>query len=76
MRTTLNIDDDVLRAAKEIAKLRGSTAGAIVSELARLSLERERATPAVEIRNGVPLLPARPDAGIVTPDTVRSLDER
>ena len=33
MRTTLNIDDDVLRAAKEIARLRGNTAGAIVSEL-------------------------------------------
>ncbi|MDH3424758.1 MAG: type II toxin-antitoxin system VapB family antitoxin, partial [Gemmatimonadota bacterium] len=31
MRTTLNIDDDVLRAAKEIARLRGNTAGAILS---------------------------------------------
>lgn len=75
MRTTLNIDDDVLRAAKEIAKLRGNSAGAILSELARESLERERTTPAVEIRNGVPLLPARPGVGIVTSETVQSLDD-
>ena len=75
MRTTLNIDDDVLRAAKEIAKLRGSTAGAIVSELARESLERSRKKPAAEVRNDVPLFPARPGAGIVTPASVRHLDE-
>jgi len=75
MRTTLNIDDDVLRAAKEIAKLRGNTAGAILSELARESLERDRAAPTLEVRNGVPLLPARPGVGIVTPEAVRSLDE-
>ena len=75
MRTTLNIDDDVLRAVKEIAKLRGNTAGAILSELARESLERGRARPGPEIRNGVPLLPAAPGAGIVTPANVRRLDE-
>lgn len=75
MRTTLNIDDDVLRAVKEIAKLRGNTAGAILSELARQSLERERSEPALQVRNGVPLLPARPGAGIVTPEAVRSLSE-
>lgn len=76
MRTTLNIDDDVLRAAKEIAKLRGSTAGAILSELARLGLEGERGAPTdLEVRNGVPLLPSRPGVGIVTPEAVRSLDD-
>lgn len=76
MRTTLNVDDDVLRAVKEIAKLRGSTAGAILSELARLGLERDRSAPAdLEVRNGVPLLPSRPGVGIVTPEAVRSLDE-
>jgi predicted transcriptional regulator len=75
MRTTLNIDDDVLRAVKELARLRGNTAGAILSELARETLERERSEPAPEIRNGVPLLPARPGVGIVTPEAVRGLDE-
>jgi len=76
MRTTLNIDDDVLRAAKEIARLRGNTAGAILSELARETLERDRPAAKDSIRNGVPLLPARAGVGIVTPGTVRALDDR
>ncbi len=38
MRTTLDIDDDVLQAAKERAKREGKTAGAVVSELARSAL--------------------------------------
>jgi len=75
MRTTLNIDDDVLRAAKEMARLRGNTAGAILSELARQSLERERRGSDLEVRNGVPLLPPRPGTGIVAPDAIRGLDE-
>lgn len=75
MRTTLNIDDDVLRAAKEIARLRGNTAGAILSELAREALERGRSGGAPEVRNGVPLLPPRPGVGIVTPESVRDLED-
>jgi len=38
MRTTLNIDDDVLQAAEEIAQSRNSTAGKVLSELARVTL--------------------------------------
>lgn len=38
MRTTLEIDDDVLRAAKELARREKKTAGAIISELARKAL--------------------------------------
>jgi len=38
MRTTLDIDDDVLRAAKELARREKKTAGAVVSELARRAL--------------------------------------
>jgi hypothetical protein len=54
MRTTLALDDDVLQAAKELAEARGTTAGKVLSELARRGLQR----PATEkIRNGVPLMP-------------------
>jgi hypothetical protein len=35
MRTTLDLDDDVFQAAKELAATRGTTAGEIVSELVR-----------------------------------------
>jgi hypothetical protein len=38
MRTTLEIDDDVLLAAKELARASNRTAGALISELARKSL--------------------------------------
>jgi hypothetical protein len=57
MRTTLEIDDDVLQAAKDLAANRGTTAGKVLSELARQALEPRRSP---RLRNGVPLLPRRP----------------
>lgn len=38
MRTTLDIDDDVLRAAKELARRNKTSAGAVISELTRRAL--------------------------------------
>lgn len=38
MRTTLDIDDDVLRAAKELARREKKSAGAVISELTRRAL--------------------------------------
>ena len=38
MRTTLNIDDDLLIAVKEVAKRESKSAGAVVSDLLRQSL--------------------------------------
>ena len=70
VRTTLDIDDEILRAAKELAALRGVTAGKILSELARQALKSSTES---EMRNGVPLLPPRPDAGPVTVETVNEL---
>ena len=35
MRTTLDIEDDVLLAAKELARRSGSSAGQVLSRLAR-----------------------------------------
>jgi hypothetical protein len=57
MRTTLDIDDDVLQAVKEIAAVRGKTAGQALSELARAALAPRRTA---RMRNGVPVLPRRP----------------
>lgn len=57
VRTTLDIDEDVLQAAKELAEARGSTAGKVLSELARKALAPTRR---VHLRNGVPLLTPRP----------------
>jgi hypothetical protein len=70
MRTTITIDDDVLTAAKAIARQRNQTVGKIVSELARHSL-RPKAAEAE--RNGVPLLPVREKGLIVTLELVNAL---
>jgi len=58
MRTTLDIDDDVLQAAKELASSRRMTAGQVLSELARKGLEGP--SRGARARNGVPVLPRRP----------------
>jgi hypothetical protein len=74
MRTTVNIDGDVLRAAKELAALSGRTLGQVLSDLARSALAR--GTEEGSVRNGVPLLAPTPDARLVTSDDVaRMLDE-
>ena len=39
VRTTLDIDDDVLQAAKDLAANRRTTAGKVLSDLARQALE-------------------------------------
>lgn len=57
MRTTLDLDEDVLLAAKELALAQGTTAGKIVSALARKGLAPDRSARA---RHGVPVLPHRP----------------
>jgi hypothetical protein len=70
MRTTITIDDDVLTAAKAIARQRNQPVGRIVSELARQSLR----PPAAGVeRNGVLLLPVRDKGIIVTLDIVNAL---
>lgn len=70
MRTTLDIDDDVLQAAKELAQVGRKTAGQVLSDLARKALEpRDTA----RVRNGVPLLPRSPGARVMTVEEVEAL---
>jgi hypothetical protein len=61
MRTTLDIDDDILQAAKELAKAERKTAGQVISELARRGLTQagqppggfaEEAAPAFVMKDG------------------------
>ena len=73
MRTTLAIDDDVLAAAKGMAARQRISVGAAISTLARQALQRSSSTGATGMRNGIPLLPLRPDATPVTPELVNQL---
>ena len=71
MRTTLDIDEDVLQAAKELAQQQRSTAGRVISELARKGLQPPAGSP--ELRNGVPLLGPRQGEKPVTSEVVENL---
>ena len=72
MRTTLNLDDDVLAAAKELAAAQKKTAGKVISELARAGLCR-RVDEIPAVRNGFELLPA--GGHIVTADQIDKMLE-
>lgn len=71
MRTTLDIDDDVLAAAKERAAEEKSTAGKVISDLARRALTQPAPGPLIE-RNGFWVLPSR--GGVVTSALVQRLE--
>lgn len=73
MRTTLVIDDDVLAHARHEAARSGTSAGAVISALARNGLNR----PVAGERNraGILLLPRRADGGPVTTEEVIRLRE-
>jgi hypothetical protein len=73
MRTTLDIEDDVLRAAKELADREGASVGQIISKLARRGLEVAIRAESPLVRNGVPILPPR--AEVITLEHVRRITE-
>jgi hypothetical protein len=73
MRTTLDIDADVLGAAKQLAKERRTSAGKVLSELAREALGPKKKP---KYRNGFQLLERRPGMPAMTMDLVnRMLNE-
>ena len=43
MRTTLELDDDLLQVARQLAQQQGMTMGQVISELARKALEPQAA---------------------------------
>ena len=72
MRTTLDLDDDVVAAARELAAEQRRSLGSVVSELARRGL-----TPArVETEDGLPVIRVPSDTPPITAAMVRrALDE-
>jgi len=60
MRTTLDIDEDILQAAKELATHERTTAGKIISDLAKRGLKQPASHQVKEkVRNGIRMLPNR-----------------
>jgi len=73
MRITLTIDDDVLAAAKKIAAEEHKALGAVISGLARHAMVLHPSSRAM--RNGIPLLPARPYQPRITPQLILRLQD-
>jgi hypothetical protein len=76
MRTTLTLDDDVLAAARVLARQRKQPIGTVISALAREALSSTQKANSHRIaaeRNGLPLLPVQPQGAVVDLELVNSL---
>ena len=72
MRTTLTIDEDVLRVVRSLAQAEGKSMGAVISELVQRAL---RPAPR-RIEDGIPMFDVRPDVAPLTDEMVRmALDD-
>ncbi len=72
MRTTVNLDDDVVRAARSLAREQGRSLGDVLSDLARRGLE-----PPTEVRYRAdfPVFVVREGVGPLTPEMVAQAAE-
>lgn len=71
----MDIEEDILQAAKEIARHEHSTAGQVISRLARQGLKKSgsRTKDGFIIRNGIPVFPSRGE--IITNDLINRIRE-
>lgn len=70
MRTTLNIEDDVLAAARSLAAAEGRPVGSVVSELARRGLQRPAQIS--QGPSGFPVVRVDASAALITTEMVRN----
>ena len=73
MRTTITIDDEVVRVARAMADAREISIGAMISELARRGIESESRIASTP--KGFPVFRVSPNAKPITPDDVRRSEE-
>ncbi len=73
MRTTVNIDEDILRIAKRLAAERDVTLGAVLSQLARQGLHQTRVTEEADGLPGFHVSESAP--AFTTEDVKRAEDE-
>ncbi|MBI1896924.1 MAG: CopG family transcriptional regulator [Acidobacteria bacterium] len=70
MRTTLDIDQDILDVAKDLARQRGVSTGKVISELARKGLRPETT---FDMKDGIPVFRPKPGATVMTLEMVNRL---
>ncbi len=71
MRTTVDLDEDILRTAKQLAREREQSLGRVLSDLARGGLSH-RGQPS-RPRGGIPVFARLPEAKPVTSEIVKEL---
>ncbi|HUG83452.1 MAG TPA: hypothetical protein VMM13_02760 [Euzebya sp.] len=71
MRTTIDLDDDVMAATRTLAAEKGLSLGAALSELARRGLRGESAVSDEDL----PVFRVPADAAPITPEMVRQANE-
>ena len=69
MLITLEIDDDVVASARQIAQIERKTLGTVVSELARQSM----GPVGIRFENGFPVFDVHQDAAPITDEDVARL---
>ena len=73
MRTTVDLDEDILRTVKDLARESEQSMGRVLSDLVRRGLTPPPRTQTT--RNGIPVFPRLPGAKPVTSEMVRELLE-
>jgi hypothetical protein len=73
MRTTVDLDEDVLNVVKHLARERQQSLGRVLSDLVRQALQP--AAPAPVRHSVIPVLPRKPGARPVTAQAVKDLQE-
>ena len=73
MRTTVNIEDEILEAARVLAAERRISVGAVISDLARKGLFQTEKRPSR--KKGFPVFDVSPASTPVTLDRVKSFEE-
>jgi hypothetical protein len=79
MRTTLDIDDDVLAAARDLARAEDRTMGEVISDLARRALTQPQyggmaEAPASFMAHDWPMFPSR-SGPLVSSEQVRRIQD-
>lgn len=72
MRTTVNLEEDVLRAVRSLARERGESLGSVISELLRRAL---RPPAEVTYASDFPVFRVREDAPPITSEMVEEAME-
>lgn len=73
MRTTLDIDNDILDLAKGYASSQGMSLGKALSQMVRKSFQQQLGSDSTPVRNGLRVILRAPTSKLVTLETVNHI---